>query len=607
MTSAHPVLFEQVQTLYKQSTSTFLGTLLAGTVAAVVLQPSGQADPLAGPLLWGWLGAVVLLTASRFVMVRRFFRRVQAAPGQQLDIQSTRRAARAFATGSFMSGCLWGILGLMAFDPQAYVPTLFLGFLLGGMVSGALGSLSVYYPAFMAYSIPSVLPFALRCMTEGPREFAGFGLLTLVFMLVCLGYGRGLNRSLRNSIELRFENAQLVRDLAAARDRAELASADKTALLAAATHDLRQPAYAAGLFASGLKTTLAKAFAGSSQPMAVQAQRMAGQLEASVMAFNGLLEGLLDLAQLDAGATPLAASPLPAGALLDSVAGTLAATAAQRNIRLRVRARPELWVNAPPDALQRIVLNLTSNAIKFTSGNAVLLFARLQAGRVHIGVADTGPGISEAHQQRLFDAFVRLPQDKEQAGLGLGLAIVKRLAAQMGAQVGLKSAAGRGSLFSVALPVYAGGAPRTGLPQAVSDASAGGFTGWQALVLDDDPLALAATTQAVSELGLTVQPFDSAEAALAWLAQAGSEASQRPHLLVTDLHLGDAEGRDGLTVLAAFRAQLPGLRALVVTGETAPAQLQRIAHSGVPVVRKPCQPQALQSALREVLAATRDA
>ncbi|MEO7886566.1 MAG: hypothetical protein ABIR76_07485 [Polaromonas sp.] len=121
MTSAHPVLFEQLQTLYRQSTSTFLGTLLAGTVAAVVLQPSGHTNPLASQLLWGWLGAVVLLTASRFALVRRFFKRVQAAPEPRLDISSTRRAARAFATGSFMSGCLWGILGLVAFDPQAYV------------------------------------------------------------------------------------------------------------------------------------------------------------------------------------------------------------------------------------------------------------------------------------------------------------------------------------------------------------------------------------------------------------------------------------------------------------------------------------------------------
>ncbi|MCY1167215.1 Adaptive-response sensory-kinase SasA [compost metagenome] len=607
MTPSHSVLFEQVQTLYRQSGTTFIGTLLAGAVAAVVLQPSGHTDPAASQLLWSWLAVVALLTASRFAMVQRFFKKVRTAPNQRMDDARARSAAHAFATSSFMSGCLWGILGLMAFDAHAYVPTLFLGFLLGGMVSGALGSLSVYYPAFVAYAIPSVLPFAVRCIGEGQREFAGFGLLTLVFMLVCLGYGRGLNRSLRNSIELRFENAQLVRDLAAARDRAELASADKTALLAAATHDLRQPAYAASLFAAGLKTTLARAFTGSEQPAAVQAQRMAGQLEASVMAFNGLLEGLLDLAQLDAGATPLAASPLPVHALLDAVAGTLAATAAQRHIRLRVRARPDLWVNAPPDALQRIVLNLTSNAIKFTSGRSVLLFARLQAGRVHIGVADTGPGISEADQQRLFNAFVRLPQNKDQAGLGLGLTIVKRLAAQMDAQVALKSAPGRGSRFSISLPPHAGAAHSAGLPKTATDESTGALEGWQALVLDDDPMALAATTQIVSDLGLPVQPFDSAEAALAWLAQADSGASRQPHLLVTDLHLGDAEGRDGLVMLTAFRERLPGLRALVVTGETAPIQLQRIAGSGVAVVRKPCQPQALQAALRDVLAATHGA
>jgi hypothetical protein len=257
---------------------------------------------------------------------------------------------------------------------------------------------------------------------------------------------------------------------------------------------------------------------------------MAGQLEASVMAFNGLLEGLLDLAQLDAGATPLAASPLPVSALLDSVAGTLAATAAQRNIRLRVRARPELWVNAPPDALQRIVLNLTSNAIKFTSGGAVLLFARLHAGRVHIGVVDTGPGISESDQQRLFNAFVRLPQHKEQAGLGLGLAIVKRLAAQLDAEVALRSAPGRGSIFSIALPLHAGGAPRIQPPQAAGDALPGAFTGWQALVLDDDPMALAATTQAVSELGIGVQAFDSAEdgARLVAASRRGSKPAPAP-------------------------------------------------------------------------------
>jgi len=605
MIAPHAVLFEQVQTLYRQSTSTFAGTLLAGAVATFVLLPSEPSQGVATEMLWAWFAAVVLLTIFRFYKVRRFFSTVRHAPSQQLGDPETQRAARAFAAGSFASGCLWGILGAMAFDPEAYAPTMFLGFLLGGMVSGALGSLSVYYPAFLAFTIPTGLPFAFRCMSDGQQEFVGFGLLTLVFMLVSLGYGRGLNRSLRRSIELRFENARLLRDLAAARDRAELASADKTALLAAATHDLRQPAYAAGLFATSLRLVLTKAFVGmddAGRSAAQQAQRLAGQLEASVAAFNSLLEGLLDLAQLDARATPLAASPVNVRQMLDGVANTLAATATQRQMTLRVRASPILWTMAPPDALQRIVVNLTSNAIKFSNGHDVLLFARLERGHVRIGVADAGPGIAESDQLRLFNAFVRLPQNRNDAGLGLGLAIVKRLATQIGAQVKLVSATGHASIFSVSLPMLAAAPalapPANDLPSDLPD-----IKGWLALVLDDDALARSATASAVESLGLAVQQFATAQAALDWLTLQMGEGDLKhgKYLLITDLHLNEANGHDGLSVLAAFRQRLPILHSLVITGETAPSQLQRIAQSGVDVIRKPCQPQALESALRAIL------
>ena len=123
----------------------------------------------------------------------------------------------------------------------------------------------------------------------------------------------------------------------------------------------------------------------------------------------------------------------------------------------------------------------------------------------------------------------------------------------------------------------------------------------QALVLDDDPLARDATTHALSSLGLQVIPLASAAQALAWLQALPDDSDAAMELLlVTDLHLGDAEGRDGLVVLSAFRQRLPKLKALVITGETAPAQLQRIASSGVVVVRKPSQPHALEAALRSL-------
>jgi signal transduction histidine kinase/CheY-like chemotaxis protein len=586
------VLHAQVQTLYRQSSITFLGTLLAASVATLVLLP---AVGIPDSWLWLWLGAVVLLTATRHFFVRRFLRQTVA------DVGRAQAAARGFAFGSFLSGCLWGVLGMLAFDAQALVPTLFVAFLLGGMVSGALGSLSVYYPAFVGYSVPSVFPFSLRCIAEGTPELIGFGVLTLVFMLVSLGYGRGLNRSVRASIELRFENAQLLKELAIERDRAQQSDADKTALLAHATHDLRQPAYAAGLYAASLNGVLDAAFATPSGPAPAQAKHLAAQLEASVTAFNGLLEGLLDLAQLDAQTTALVAEPIDIHALLSTAASTLAATAAQRGVRLRVKtsreASPRVWVHAPRDALTRIVLNLTSNAIKFTTGTDVLLFARVLGGQVRVGVADTGPGIALADQSRLFEAFVRLPSSHAQAGLGLGLAIVKRLAEQINAPVQLRSNLGRGSLFYIEVSAHlATGRQKTGTfaPQASSGALAKRLT----LVLDDDPLARGATVHSLSALGLQVTPLASAAEALAWLQNVPDAAMDL--LLVTDLHLGDAEGRDGLVVLNAFRQRLPHLKALVITGETAPAQLQRIASSGVLVVRKPSQPHALEAALRSL-------
>ena len=601
MTVPAHVLYAQVQTLYRQSSTTFLGTLLAAAVACMVLHR--EAD-VGSSWLWGWLGAVLLLTATRYYFVRRFLRQTPldaAAAQMTAGATATTRAAHGFALGSCLSGCLWGVLGVVAFDAQALVPTLFVAFLLGGMVSGALGSLSVYYPAYVLYSVLSVLPFSVRCMVEGVPELIGFGVLTLVFMLVSLGYGRGLNRSVRESIELRFENAQLFKELAIERDRAQQSSADKTALLAHATHDLRQPAYAAGLYAAGLSSVLDKAFAQPDGAASAKAKHLAAQLEASITAFNSLLEGLLDLAQLDAQTTALAAEPIDISALLSAAANTLSATAAQRGVRLRVKvsqaANTEPWVFAPRDALTRIVLNLTSNAIKFTTGSHVLLFARCVGTRVRIGVLDSGPGIALADQTRLFDSFVRLPQSSQQAGLGLGLAIVKRLAQQINAPVSLRSTPGCGSLFYVEVAAQLPAIAQIGDP-VLAIATAGALANRQVLVLDDDPMALAATAHAFISLGLQVAALASVAQALTWLDTMTDAAEDL--ILVTDLHLGDTDGRDGLVVLDAFRQRIPHLRALVITGETAPAQLQRIASSGVLVIRKPCQPHALEAALRSM-------
>jgi signal transduction histidine kinase/CheY-like chemotaxis protein len=475
---------------------------------------------------------------------------------------------------------------------------LFASFVLGGMVSGAMGSLSVFTPAYLAFAFPAVLPFAVGCFLSGNVVFTGFGFLTSVFALVSLGYGVGLNRTVRHSIELRFANAQLLLDLQAERDLARRGDADKTALLAAATHDLRQPAYAAGLYASSLRHLLM-----NSSP---QVQHVSERLSASIDAFNGLLEGLLDLAQLDAGAQLPPPLPIEINQLLESVAAALAATAAQYGVTIRVRVSRPLanpMVLAPYDALHRVLLNLTSNAIKFTDGRQVLLFARcvsVSAGGsrlVRIGVADAGPGIATADQQQLFKAFERLPHTHSKPGLGLGLAIVKRLSEQMHAPIALHSAIGRGSCFSLEVPINNEDIQMRQLPVTVQTSAIQAMVvpnnkAGLAWVVDDDLQALAATEHALSQLGLQTRGFTDAQSVLDALTACLPE--NRPCIVVTDLHLGAHSPIDGLALAQRARSAVPAIAALVITGETAPSHLQQIATSGVPVLRKPCKSDALR-------------
>jgi signal transduction histidine kinase/ActR/RegA family two-component response regulator len=609
---AEQVRFEQIRTLYANSIATLVATLLAGLVVAAILGRPGGA--LAGDWRLNiWLTAVVVLTLWRFGAGWRFL--AQAAqphpPGAQTRAQWVERSARGFVVVSLFSGALWGGLGALAFDPGTLMASTFVALVLTATASAALGSLAVYLPAFAAFVLPACLPMIGLFLTDETPELRGLGVLGLVFVVVYLAYGKSFNRALLTSIALRFENQQLLSEVAVQRDAALRADRDKTALLAAATHDLRQPAYAAGLYAESLKAGLALCVAkgGLAELDAAELTQLAKQTATSVNGFNSLLEGVLDVAQLDAQALPAAREPVRLADLLGAVCTTLEATAAERGLVLRVRANPALWVHAPPDALQRIVLNLTSNAIKFTTGKRVLLFARLHRGQVRIGVMDTGPGIALADQQRMFEPFTRLLGRKSQAGLGLGLAIVKRQAAQLGAPIELRSALGKSSVFSLQLPPYVA-------PQAVeerSDAVQVGQKGsladtllgkCQALVLDDDPLVRGATADVLRSMGLEPQLLASVDEAFEWLEQRRPCASE-PMLLVLDMQLADPQGRDGLDVLRAFQQRSSGaagtpccdLRALLVTGETDAAQLRRIADSAVRVLRKPCKAQALRLAV----------
>ena len=286
--------------------------------------------------------------------------------------------------------------------------------------------------------------------------------------------------------ELEHKNAQL-----------EIASQAKTRLLAAASHDLRQPLHALTLFSDGLAK-------GETDP--VRLQRVV-HIQECVESLDLLFSALLNLSQLDAGVLQPQWIEFPLDGLFDQVSRNFRSVAESQNLRFVVR-KTDTWVRCDPVMLSRILNNLVTNALRHTTEGGILLAARQRGERVRIEVFDTGAGIAPQHQAQVFEEFFQVDaQHRDHGarcsrGMGLGLATVQRLALLLRADVALRSALGRGTCVSIGVqgvrpPQSA--TPDVGLPAlALAGASptqpdeAADLHGIRILVIDDEPSILAA-------------------------------------------------------------------------------------------------------------------
>ncbi|WP_295529653.1 hybrid sensor histidine kinase/response regulator [uncultured Pseudacidovorax sp.] len=364
---------------------------------------------------------------------------------------------------------------------------------------------------------------------------------------------------------------------------AEQAALSRSRFLAAASHDLRQPLHAMGLFIDGLLTG------------AADAQRPALlRLQESTAFMSLLLDDLLEISRLDARVLTPEVVDLPLAPLFDALAAQHAAHAAASRVRLVWRARG-LAVRSDGGMLQRVIGNLVANAIRHSPpGGTVLVAARRRGGdRVRIEVRDRGVGIAPIHQQRIFEEFYQVAnveRDRRQ-GFGLGLAICARLAMLLGSRIGLNSALGCGSTFSLALP-QAQAAPRAApLPAASVLPAEPSLAGLRCLMVDDDAHIRIATAELLAQWGCEAVCLASARDAVACLGAPG----ERFDLVLCDLQL--AEGEDGLDVLAAARRLQPDALAVVISGATGPQALQRLRAAGATVLTKPVAPARLRALL----------
>jgi len=388
------------------------------------------------------------------------------------------------------------------------------------------------------------------------------------------------NETLEQRVEDRTaELSDALNATAIARREAEAANASKTRFLAAASHDLLQPLNAARLFTSALRQ----------QPgLDSEAALLAERIDASFRAAEDLLDALLDVSRLDAGSYRPEVIPFALADLFDSLRQQFAVVAEQRGLTLHV-VPTSLSVLSDAQLLRRIVANFLSNALRYTRVGGVVLGVRRRGDQVRIEVWDTGPGIADEQQARIFGEFQRLdrPSPWGEKGLGLGLSICDRLAGILEHRLSLRSDVGHGSCFSIAVP-RAENVARKRAPSVVRPG--GEQLPLTVLCLDNDETILEGMRALLGRWGVDCRVAIDADAAFEVLT------STHVDLILADYHLGD--GIDGLEALQLLGEKLGHMPpAAMVTADGSTELKQRARMLGYPLLHKPVRPAALRALL----------
>jgi signal transduction histidine kinase/CheY-like chemotaxis protein len=362
----------------------------------------------------------------------------------------------------------------------------------------------------------------------------------------------------------------------------ELANLAKSRFLAAASHDLRQPLQALGLFVEQLRDQMKTSEGG----------HLVERIDAAVASMNELFNALLDISKLDAGVLATNVTDLPMASVLKRIETTFAGAAREKGISFRV-VPSSAWVRSDMILLERILLNLASNAVRYTSSGGIVIGCRRRGEQIRVEVHDTGPGIPEDQRRNIFGEFYRLGGQNSHGGLGLGLAIVDRLCGLLEHPIELASTIGKGSTFSVTLPTVPAQA-RFAEPQAaaaIADVSRGKFV----VVIDDDALVLEGMGGMLRNWGCRVVTAASFSEAIGKL-----DEHQIPDLIISDYRLTD--GQSGIAAIAQLRERFgASIPAFLISGDTAPERLREARESGHHLLHKPVRPMRLRAMLTQLL------
>jgi len=514
--------------VYRQVPQSVLGSIFGGMALVAAFWHAHEHGPDHGQLFQNqlliWFIGMLLESLLRLRVAHAF--RLDTDPGKHAKVWASRWVAIAVA-----AGLLWGMAGSIFFTPKEPLLQLVL---LAVILGVAFGSLTLYagHRRALFFFLPlAVLPLIVRMVEQHDAAYYSAALVLFAVFSFTLFFGRNFGETMSEAVKKNYENEILVEQLLTekrvadeARRAAENAIRSKTQFFAAASHDLRQPLQAIGIYCSLLR----KRAQGPLEPLT-------RNLSTAVESLSKLVEELLEISRLDSGAVQASKQVVDLNEVFATLRQEFVPIAAAKGLRFRER-RARLYVETDPMLLQRILRNLLSNAVRYTTQGGVLLAARRRSGRVSIEVWDTGPGIRRDEFDRIFEEFYRGESSKTEStgGYGLGLSIVRRICTVLGHSLFVTSRPGSGTVFRVEIPRAA----RPARPRVSAAATAAHtlipLTDQLIVVLEDNSEILASLTRLLASWGARVLPSPKFDSVL--LQRLSNES--RIDLIVADHNLG---------------------------------------------------------------------
>ena len=407
-----------------------------------------------------------------------------------------------------------------------------------------------------------------------------YGSSTIFMIVLTLGVSAIALRRMVLNQRLQFERAEMLREK---KETAEAANKAKALFLSSASHDLRQPAHALGMFMDRL-TQL------STDP---QLKHVVGNANAAVREMQYMLDGMLDLSRLDSESTQTQIQEFPITEVFDALSVGFENAANAKGLRFRIRPTTA-WIQSDPTLFRQILSNLVTNAIRYTSQGTVLVACRPTHSGTHarIQVWDSGIGIAPEDHEKVFQEFYQVanPQRDRKSGLGIGLSIVERCCRLLAHPLTLQSSLGAGTRMTLRVPLRLTRSGSVSKNVSLSPA-AGEFIKRHVMVIEDDELSRLALADLLESWGYSVTAADGAKMATDLL-----KSGPPPDVIISDLRLGG--GINGIEAVGMLRA-LTGrnIAACVISGDTDAKVRRQVEGSGLVLLSKPVRPAKLRSLL----------